>query len=228
MKALVTGAKGGIGGALVARLRAEGYDVAELDLPEFDVTRSASWDDLEGRFDVACLNAGVTTPTGGDLSELTDEAYRQATGVNVDGVVYGTRALARGRMPAGGAIVATASLAGLMEVPGDPVYALTKHAVVGFVRSVAPQLEERGIRINAVCPGLVDTPMVDAMRPVLGEFPLIPPADVAEAAWRALTSGESGQAWIVQPGTPGETYRFRGVPGPRTAGAEGLAPPMPS
>ena len=226
MKALVTGARGGIGRALVARLREEGYDVLELDLPEFDVTQPESWEALDGPFDVACLNAGVTTSTGGDITQLTDDAYRHAVSVNVDGIVFGTRALMT-RMRGDAAIVATASLAGLMEIHTDPVYGLTKHAVIGFVRSVAPQLEERGIRINAVCPGLVDTSMVDPMRPALGDFPLIPPADVADAAMRAIRSGESGRAWIVQPGIPGEEYRFRGVPGPRTAGAEGVAPPLP-
>lgn len=227
MKALVTGARGGIGQALVARLREEGYDVLELDLPEFDVTRPETWETLEDGLDVAFLNAGIVTPTGGDLGALTDESYRRSVGVNVDGVVYGVRALAT-RMNDGGAILVTASLAGLVDVPGDPVYALTKHAIVGFVRSVAPQLEQRGVRVNAICPGLVDTPLVDPMRPALGDFPLIPPADVAEAAWRAITAGGSGEAWVVQPGVPGEKYRFRGVPGPRTAGAEGLAPTMRS
>ncbi len=66
------------------------------------------------------------------------------------------------------AIVATASLAGLMPVPGDPIYALTKHAVIGFVRSVAPQLAERGITINAVCPGPVMTEMLE------GTVPFVP------------------------------------------------------
>ena len=64
-------------------------------------------------------------------------------------------------MPAGGRIVATASLAGLTAMPSDPVYAATKHAVVGFVRSVAPTLAARGISINAVCPGIADTAMLD-------------------------------------------------------------------
>jgi NAD(P)-dependent dehydrogenase (short-subunit alcohol dehydrogenase family) len=227
VRALVTGSRGGIGRALVARLRDEGYDdVVELDLPEFDVSHAQHWELLEGEFDVACLNAGIVTPTGGDITELTEDSYRRSIGANVDGVVFGVRALAE-RMPRGGAIIATASLAGLMEVEGDPVYALTKHAVVGFVRSVAPQLERRGIRVNAICPGLVDTPMVDAMRPALGDFPLIPPADVAEAAMRAIRGG-TGEAWIIQPGLPGEKYRFHGVPGPRVAGAEGLAPRMGS
>ena len=63
-------------------------------------------------------------------------------------------------MATGGSIVATASLAGLMPMPHDPIYTLTKHAVVGYVRAVAPQLAERGIRINVVRPGFVDTPIV--------------------------------------------------------------------
>jgi len=79
--------------------------------------------------------------------------------VNVDGVVLGVRRLAR-TMPRGGRIVATASLAGLTAMPDDPVYAATKHAVVGFVRSVAPTLEGRGISINAVCPGTTESEMI--------------------------------------------------------------------
>ena len=59
---------------------------------------------------------------------------------NIDGVVYGVRELAARLMPNGGSIVATASLAGLTATPMDPIYSLTKHAVIGFVRSVAPQL----------------------------------------------------------------------------------------
>ncbi len=92
----------------------------------------------------------------GDIAALTDEQYRRAVGVNVDGVVYGVRRLDR-VMPKGSTIIVTASLAGLVGIPDDPIYGLTKHAVVGFVRSVAPQLAERGIRIQAVCPGWADT-----------------------------------------------------------------------
>ena len=123
----------------------------------FDVTDPAQWDAV-GPVDVACLNAGVL---GGeaDPAEISLETYRRAMAVNVDGVVLGVRRLAQ-VMPAGGRIVATASLAGLTAMPDDPVYAATKHAVVGFVRSVAPSLERRGIQINAVCPGIADTAML--------------------------------------------------------------------
>ena len=156
--ALVTGGASGIGAALVTRLRREGFEVRSLDLATgFDVTDPAHWDAVEA-VDVACLNAGVL---GGpaDPTALTVDGYRRAMAVNVDGVVLGVRRLAS-VMPLGGRIVCTASLAGLTSVPDDPVYAATKHAVVGFVRSVAAGLEARGIAINAICPGFADTPMV--------------------------------------------------------------------
>ena len=121
-------------------------------------------------------------------------------------------------MEPGSAIVATASLAGLVAMPLDPVYTLTKHAVVGFVRAVAPQLAERGITINALCPGFADTPIVESeLREwVDGQgIPLISPETVAAAALAAARSGETGEAWVVQPGREPVVYGFRGVPGPR-------------
>jgi NAD(P)-dependent dehydrogenase (short-subunit alcohol dehydrogenase family) len=162
---------------------------------------------------------------------LTDAQYRRILGVNVDGVVFGTRALAR-RMQPGSAIVATASLAGLTGVAADPVYALTKHAVVGFVRSVAPQLEAKRIKLNAVCPGFADTPMLDASggREALeaAEFPLLSADDVAEAVWIAATSKETGAAWVVQSGREPMQFRFPRVPGPRVDGQPIVLPPLPS
>jgi short-subunit dehydrogenase len=124
--------------------------------------------------------------------------------------------------------VCTASLAGLVGLPDDPVYAATKHAVVGFVRSVAPTLSERGLSINAVCPGIADTPMLSAAsreRLQHADFPLLSPADVAEAAWVALESGENGHAWVVQPGRPPIDFRFPSVPGPRRADEPVGVPP---
>lgn len=225
--ALVTGSAGGIGQAIVERLEREGASIQELDLVTgFDVTDPTAWQSVD-RVELACLNAGVTTSTA-SITELTREEYQRVVGVNVDGVVYGVRRMAR-EMEDGDAIVVTASLAGLTAVENDPIYALTKHAVVGFVRSVAPQLAERGIRINAVCPGFADTPMVAGeLRSSLeaAEFPLLTADEIAEAVLRAARSEGAGEAWVVQPGREPEPYRFRGIPGPRVAGKEGLAPPV--
>ena len=225
--ALVTGAAGGIGRAIVERLEREGTEVVELDLVTgFDVSDPTAWQSVD-RVELACLNAGVTTSTAA-ITELTREEYRHVVSVNVDGVVYGVRRLAR-EMEAGDAIVVTASLAGLTGVENDPIYALTKHAVIGLVRSVAPQLSGRGIRIDAVCPGFVDTPMVaGGLRASLeeSEFPLLQPEEVAEAVLLAARSEGSGEAWVVQPGRDPEPYHFRGIPGPRVAGKEGIAPPL--
>lgn len=214
--ALVTGGASGIGAAAVAQLEAEGCDVTSLDLATgFDVCDPAAWDGV-GAVDFAFLNAGVATGSN-DVAELGDAEYRRAVGANVDGVVFGARRMARVMEP-GSAIVATASLAGLVPMPLDPVYTLTKHAVVGFVRAVAPQLAERGITINALCPGFADTPIVE---PELREWvdgqgiPLISPETVAAAALAAARSGETGEAWVVQPGREPVVYGFRGVPGPR-------------
>ena len=228
--ALVTGGASGIGAAIVKRLEAEGYEVHVLDLATgFDVTDPAAWEDIPD-VQLACLNAGVITGSS-DIVDLTDEQYRRILGVNVDGVVFGTRALAR-RMQPGSAIVATASLAGLTDVAADPIYALTKHAVVGFVRSVAPQLEGKRIKVNAVCPGFADTPMLDASggREAFeaAEFPLLSADDVAEAVWIAATSKETGSAWVVQPGREPMQFRFPRVPGPRVDGKASVVPPLPS
>jgi NAD(P)-dependent dehydrogenase (short-subunit alcohol dehydrogenase family) len=224
---LVTGAAGGIGRAIVERLEREEVSVRELDLVTgFDVSDPTAWQSIE-RVDLACLNAGVATSTA-EITELTAEEYRRVVAVNVDGVVYGVRRLAR-VMDHGDAIVLTASLAGLTGVESDPIYALTKHAVVGFVRSVAPQLAERGIRINAVCPGFADTPMVAGeLRASLeaADFPLLRPEDVADAVLAAARSEKTGEAWVVQPGREPEPYRFRGIPGARRASTEGVAPPL--
>jgi NAD(P)-dependent dehydrogenase (short-subunit alcohol dehydrogenase family) len=217
-KALVTGGEGGIGRAMRARLEREGYEVESLDLTTgFDVTRPEAWECV-GPVDVACLNAGVLT------GELTYERYRRAVAVNVDGIVLGVLRLSQ--VMTGGAIVATASLAGLTGMPSDPVYSLTKHAVVGFVRSIAPQLEP--VRLNAVCPGIADTPMIDHERDAFAAagFPLLGPEEVAEAMWSAVSAGRSGECWFVQPGREPAPFRFPNLPGPRADGERVGTPPL--
>jgi NAD(P)-dependent dehydrogenase (short-subunit alcohol dehydrogenase family) len=207
------------------RLEREGYEVESLDLVNgFDVTDPTAWERVEA-VDLACLNAGVLTAET-DVTRLTDEQYRRAVSVNVDGVVYGVRRLAR--VMSGGTIIATASLAGLTGMPLDSIYSLTKHAVVGFVRSVAPQLDP--VKINAVCPGIADTPMLDLhdQRATFAEagFPLLRPDDVAEAMWLAASSDGTGECWFVQPGRAPAPFRFPNLPGPRSAGETVGLPPI--
>lgn len=225
--ALVTGAASGIGAALVTQLRADGSEVQELDVVHgFDVSEPDAWDVVES-VELACLNAGVTTGAS-DLTGVNERAYRRILGANVDGVVYGVRRLAEVMEP-GAAVVVTASLAGLVAAPQDPLYTLTKHAVVGFVRSVAPQLLERGIRISAVAPGFVDTPLLTAdgrAHFAAAGFPLLEAGDVARAILTVARSEETGDVWVVQPGRSPEPFRFPNVPGPRDASGDpaGLPP----
>jgi NAD(P)-dependent dehydrogenase (short-subunit alcohol dehydrogenase family) len=209
VKALVTGGRGGIGSAICALLD----EPVVVDLPEFDVGDPEAWRSLDGEFDAAFLNAGTSTGAA-DPAELTDESWHGILRANLEGVVYGTRELASRLMPGGGSIVATASLAGLTGMPGDPAYTATKHAVVGWVRAAAPALAGRGIRLNALCPGFADTPIVDAELRDRLDVPLMEPSFVAVAALRVLEDEETGRAWVVQPNRV-EPFRFPGVPGPR-------------
>ena len=248
--AVVTGGASGIGLATSRRLAREGATVVVLDVDEAggkiaadetgghyvrcDVTDPAAVAEAFrqaeqnlGRIGVAHLNAGVTTGRR-EVEDLTDEEYRRTVSVNLDGVVFGAREAIRAMdRTGGGVIVATASLAGLAPYAIDPIYALTKHGVVGLVRALARQLQDRNIRVNCVCPGITDTPMIGEARELLVQsgFPLITPEEIAEGVVRAVTTEGTGEAWVCQAGREPLRYEFRGVPGPRTLGKEGMAPP---
>ncbi|WP_214104213.1 SDR family NAD(P)-dependent oxidoreductase [Acrocarpospora catenulata] len=226
-RALVTGGASGIGLATVRRLAAEGATVAVADLDVDRGTRAA--EEVAGLFlrmdvgdpvqvaegfhaaaarlgglDIAYLNAGANTGEA-DIAALTDARYRRALAVNVDQMVFGTREAVKimtaGR---GGAILATSGLAGLFAYAQDPIYCMAKHAVIGLVRGLAPTLTQHKITINAICPGVVATPLVsEAATKYLNEvgLPLLQPADIATAVVRAISSGGTGEAWICQPGS---------------------------
>jgi NAD(P)-dependent dehydrogenase (short-subunit alcohol dehydrogenase family) len=234
--ALVTGGASGIGLACARRLSSQGARVAILDVDETaghkaaaeigvtfipadvtDPTRVAeSFGEVRetlGGLDIALLNAGIYRGSG-EIDDLTDDEYRRILGVNVDGVVYGVREAVRIMTGTGGHIVITASLSGVHAWPLDPIYSLTKHAVVGLTRSLASTLSTRKITLNCLCPPVVDTPMADPFRDQFGEAldgMLISPEDVAEAMIRVLGSGQTGEAWFV--GRRGDTrpVRFRSM-----------------
>jgi NAD(P)-dependent dehydrogenase (short-subunit alcohol dehydrogenase family) len=173
----------------------------------------------DGRLDLVVLNAGITTGET-PIDELDLDRYRTVVAVNIDGVVFGVQAaLPALRRGGGGAVVVTASLSGLTPYPQDPIYSMTKHAVVGLTRSLGEPLRADGITINCVCPGFVSTALIDAYRERFREerLPLLTAEEVAAAVLAAASSGRTGEAWVCQPGRPCQPYRFRGVPGPVSA-----------
>ena len=172
---LVTGAASGIGAASHQLLSRNGYDDArtrrhsERWSPSLRRDSPAEWTRIAchigenfGGLDIAHLNAGVASRQK-FITELTDQVYRHTLAVNLDGVVFGVRALVPLMRP-GGAIVVTCSVAGMRPGPLDPVYTVTKHGVIGLVRSIAADLTRRGLTINAICPGFVDTPLSRGMQ----------------------------------------------------------------
>lgn len=244
--ALVTGGASGLGRATALALAAAGAEVVvadvdaeageavaaqvgghfvATDVSDLEANRAMVAFALErcGRLDLAHLNAGVTSGTGlGDDFDLA--AYRRAMGVNLDGVVFGTHAvlgaLRRNDGPRRGAIVATASLAGLTAVPMEPIYSANKHAVVGLARSLGPTLALDGVRFNAVCPGFAESAMTAPIRDGLAAagFELIPAEVVAETVVRLFALEVTGECWFVQQGREPAPFQFRNVPGPRPLG----------
>ena len=247
--ALITGGASGIGRALAQRLSqthhvvvadrdAEGAASVAASIDgrsvAVDLTDSAASQTAVAaavaaydRLDVVCLNAGISTGEW-DIEKISVERYRTVASLNQDAVFYGVQAAVPAlRASGGGAIVVTSSLGGLVGQPEDPVYCMTKHAVIGLVRSLAATLQPHNIRILALCPGFVDTALIAEHVEMFREakFPLLRAEDVADAAVTALDSGGSGEAWVVQPGREPINYTFKGVPGPRVEGFDGAPPP---
>jgi NAD(P)-dependent dehydrogenase (short-subunit alcohol dehydrogenase family) len=228
--ALVTGGASGLGAATCAALVRAGAQVVVADISPCDgdfvacdvrslKDNQAAVDYCErthGRLDLVHLNAGILPAMPfGDSFDV--ERYRLAMAVNVDGVVFGTQAAVPAlRRAGGGAIVATASLAGLVALPLDPIYAATKHAVVGFTRAMGPVLAADGITFNAVCPGYAESPMLHSAPPgsVDPAVPIIPAETVADTVVRLFGSPGTGECWFVQPHREPAPFAFRNVPGP--------------
>ena len=205
---IITGAASGIGRAAVDVFAAAGATVIAGDRDEAgagaaaeavggqavvgDVADPAFWDRaLAAAAAIAplaatYLNAGVYGD-GGPIADVDLTVAEQVLRTNVLGVLAGAKASAPVLAAnGGGAIVATASVGGLVPFDGNPIYSATKHAVVGFVGAEAPRLAATGVRLNAVCPSIVDTPMTanafGAALPEEARARLITPQRIAETA----------------------------------------------
>jgi NAD(P)-dependent dehydrogenase (short-subunit alcohol dehydrogenase family) len=196
--ALITGAAGGIGGAAAERFAALGADVHLVDVDEdglarraesvaatgrrattstADVTKSADVRGYvgaalreHGRIDAFFNNAGIEGPVA-TLAEYPEEEFERVVGVNLFGVFLGLRHVLPVMLEQGsGAIVNTGSLASERGLPSSGAYIATKHAVLGLTRTAASEVAGRGVRVNAVLPGMIDTRMLrDLARQLAGD-----------------------------------------------------------
>jgi len=232
--AVVTGAASGIGRAAVERFTAEGAQVVAVDLDADalaaldaraevrtvagSVGEAGTWERVVataeqlGGLHVVYLNAGLYG-WNGSIDELPLDLYEATIGANISGVVLGVRACVPAmRSTGGGAIVVTASAAAIVAFEGNPIYTLTKQAVGGFVRAVAPQLALERISIDAVCPEIVDTPMtVEALSggdPAQLGIDLISPDTIADVALDLATSPGTGRCRAVRQRGTTVDWRF--------------------
>ena len=213
--ALVTGAGGGIGRATALAFAREGARVVVSDIAgaggeetarlvtdaggaaahvACDVTRPADVEalvaaavDTFGRLDCAHNNAGVEGAYG-RTAESAEEDFDRTCAVNLKGVFLCLKAeIARMLTGDGGAIVNTASVAGIEGAKNLPAYVASKHGVMGLTRTAALEYAARGIRVNAVCPGPIRTRMLEA---IMQENPRMEPAMIAAVPMRRLGAPE--------------------------------------
>jgi len=182
--ALVTGAASGIGLATARELAASGAarllmvdrDAARLEAVEIagaelvrlagDVTDERFWHGIAHQLaevELAVVNAGIAT--GGTIAELSFAEWRRTLSVNVDGAFLTMRAVLRAMVAIGkgGAVVATSSISGVKAEPGTAAYGCSKAGLIQLARVAAKEGAAHRIRVNAIAPGGVETPIWDGM-----------------------------------------------------------------
>ncbi|WNO69372.1 glucose 1-dehydrogenase [Streptomyces sp. NBC_01724] len=190
--------------AAVQQLTDEGHQALALtcDVTDEDQVAAAVARTVEsfGRLDMAYNNAGIQIPPA-DAADEPAEIFDRVHAINLRGIWASMKhELRHMRTQGGGAIVNCSSLGGLVGIPGRASYHASKHGVIGLTGSAALEYAPRGIRINAVCPGTIDTPMVSDMI-AKGELDRAQ-AEAGQPINRLGTADEIAQAvlWLCSPG----------------------------
>ncbi len=167
-RVLVTGGASGIGAATVAAFRARGDDVVAADLPELDVRDEAQVAEAMRDVDVLVNAAGIGSTTNAPDTPL--EVWEDVFAVNARGTFLCCKHAIPGMVArGGGSIVNVASVAALIGLKNRAAYSASKGAVVALTRALAVDHVGDGIRVNAVCPGTVDSPWVRRLVDEVGE-----------------------------------------------------------
>ena len=218
--ALVTGAARGIGAATAAILAAEGAHVVCLDRPEDSEALNATAEEVHGStlacdvtdpqapetiaaallerhggVDIVVHNAGVTRDK--TLAKMSESQWDMVLGINLEAIAAINDALLRGALRDNGRIVSLSSIGGIAGNVGQTNYAASKAGVIGMTRALSKQLAGRGIAVNAVAPGFIETRMTEAM-----------PVVVRQAGRRLSALGQGGL-----PEDVGRTITFLSTPG---------------